>query len=29
VERHVSGQVNANNRLFALLVFELWAEQYL
>jgi asparagine synthase (glutamine-hydrolysing) len=27
--RHEAGQMNASNRLYALLVFETWAEQYL
>ncbi len=27
--RHQAGQVNASNRLYALLTFEVWAEAYL
>lgn len=29
VTRHMTGQMNASNRLYALLVFETWAEKYL
>jgi len=29
IDRHMSGSINASNRLYSLLVFEIWAQEHL